>query len=85
VLLEQEKAQATTMEPVDEMKSFVRTLWQEHLRRVRAKLPASGDPEAARERLKLTVDIKRLSSMRWPDLKNMVRAFQHDIAEKAAK
>jgi hypothetical protein len=52
---------------------------------MRAKLPASGDPEAARERLKLTVDIKRLSSMRWPDLKNMVRAFQHDIAEKAAK
>lgn len=85
VLLEQEKAQATTMEPVDEMKSFVRTLWQEHLRRVRAKLPASGDPEAARERLKLTVDIKRLSSMRWPDLKNTVRAFRHDIAEKAAK
>lgn len=81
VLSEQEKAQSTTMEPVDEMKEFVRRLWQERLRRIRARLPAAGDAAAGRARLALTVDIKRLSSARWPDVKDMVRRF---IAENAA-
>jgi DNA primase len=79
VLAEQIKAQATTMEVVDEMKEFVRRLWQEHLKRRRATLSASSDASVARERISLTVDIKRVTSARWPDLKVMIKSLKQNL------
>lgn len=77
VLAEQIKAQATTMEIVDEMKEFVRRLWQEHLKRRRASLPVSaGEAAAARERIELTVGIKRVAAARWPDLKVIIKGLK---------
>ena len=76
-LAEQIKAQATTMEIVDEMKEFVRRLWQEHLKRRRASLPVSaGEAAAARERIELTVGIKRVAAARWPDLKVIIKGLK---------
>lgn len=73
LLLGQDKALESTMSPTDIAQDFVRTLWAAHLKRVRGALPAAGDAEADLERMRITLDLKRLNSVKWATVKDMVR------------
>ena len=73
VLLSGSKTEASGLSPTDILQDFVRTLWADELRRERGSLPASGDAEADLRRMKLSMDLKRLSSVRWASVKDMVR------------
>ena len=72
VLLDSAKAQASGLSATDILQDFVRTLWAEALRRERGTLPASGDPEADLRRMKISMDLKRLSSVKWHSVKDMI-------------
>ena len=63
------------MSPTDIARDFVRTLWVAHLKRVRGALPAAGDAEADLRRMKITLDLKRLNSVKWGNVKEMVREW----------
>ena len=67
------RSQASELSATDILEDFVRSLWAEALRRRRGALPASGDAAAEEERLRLTADVKRLSSARWSAVKDIVR------------
>ena len=85
VLAEQEKAQAASMEPTEVMQDFVRLIWQDRLDRLRGELPAAAGGEAAKLKLRLTVDRRRLALARWPQAKELVRAWREELARAAAK
>ena len=72
VLLNGAKTQASAMSATDILQDFVRSLWSDALRRERGNLPAAGDPEADLRRMKLSMDLKRLSSVRWATVKEMI-------------
>ena len=78
MLLGQGKALESAMSPTDIAQDFVRTLWAAHLRRVRGSLPASGDAEADLRRMKITLDLKRLNSVKWGAVKEMVREWSRN-------
>ena len=69
------RSQASELSTTDILHDFVRALWAEALKRRRGALPASGDDAAAEERLRLTADVKRLSSARWNTVKDIVRQY----------
>ena len=73
VLLGGGKTESSGLSPTDILQDFVRALWADELRRERGSLPASGDVEADLKRMKLSMDLKRLSSVRWAAVKDMVR------------
>ena len=73
VLLGGSKTESSGLSPTDILQDFVRALWADELKRERGSLPASGDPEADLRRMKLSMDLKRLSSVRWAAVKDMVR------------
>ena len=73
VLLSGSKTESSGLSPTDILQDFVRALWADELRRERGSLPASGDAEADLRRMKLSMDLKRLSSVRWSAVKDMVR------------
>ena len=73
VLLGGSKTESSGLSPTDILQDFVRALWADELRRERGSLPASGDAEADLRRMKLSMDLKRLSSVSWPAVKDMVR------------
>ena len=73
VLLNGSKTESSGLSPTDILQDFVRALWADELRRERGSLPASGDAEADLRRMKLSMDLKRLSSVRWSAVKDMVR------------
>ena len=73
VLLGGGKTESSGLSATDILQDFVRSLWADALRRERGGLPASGDPEADLRRMKLSMDLKRLSSVRWAVVKDMVR------------
>ena len=75
VLLNGGKSQACSLSATDILQDFVRALWVDHLKRVRGALPASGDAEADLRRMKISMDLKRLQSVRWNAVKEMVREF----------
>ena len=75
LLLGQGKALESAMSPTDIARDFVRTLWVAHLKRVRGALPAAGDAEADLRRMKITLDLKRLNSVKWGNVKEMVREW----------
>lgn len=85
VLAEQEKAQAASMEPTEVMQDFVRLIWQDRLDRLRGELPAAAGGEAAKLKLRLTVDRRRLALARWPQAKELVRAWREELAHAAAR
>ena len=58
------------------MQDFVRSFWEAHLKQVRGTLPAVGDDEANKERMKITMDLKRLKQVRWAVVKDMIRDFR---------
>ena len=77
VLLNGGKSQASGLSSTDILEDFVRSLWAERLKRERGALPAAGDPEADLRRMKISMDLKRLQSVRWHSVKEIVREFAH--------
>ena len=75
VLLGGGKTESSGLSATDIMQDFIRALWADELKRERGTLPASGDPEADLKRMKLSMDLKRLSSVRWAAVKEMVREW----------
>ena len=73
VLLNGGKTQSSGLSPTDILQDFVRSLWSDALRRVRGGLPANGDPETDLRRMQLSTDLKRLSTVRWHSVKEMIR------------
>ena len=73
VLLSGSKTESSGLSPTDILQDFVRALWADELKRERGSLPASGDAEADLRRMKLSMDLKRLASVKWGSVKNMVR------------
>lgn len=73
ILLNSAKTQASGLSATAILEDFVRSLWADALRRERGALPAAGDPEADLRRMKLSMDLKRLSSVRWAAVKDMIR------------
>ena len=76
VLVEVGKTQSSTLSATDIMQDFVRSFWEAHLKQVRGTLPAVGDSEANKERMKITMDLKRLKQVRWAVVKDMIRDFR---------
>ena len=76
VLVEVGKTQSSTLSATDIMEDFVRSFWEAHLKQVRGALPAVGDDEANKERMKITMDLKRLKQVRWAVVKDMIRDFR---------
>ena len=75
LLLGQGKVMESAMSPTEIAQDFVRTLWAAQLKRVRGALPAAGDAEADLKRMKITLDLKRLNSVKWATVKEMVREW----------
>ena len=73
VLLSGGKTESSGLSATDILEDFVRALWADELKRERGSLPASGDAEADLRRMKLSMDLKRISSVRWGAVKDMVR------------
>ena len=73
ILLGGGKTESSAMSATDILQDFVRSLWADALKRERGNLPASGDAEADLRRMKISMDLKRLSSVRWSAVKDMVR------------
>ena len=73
VLLGSGKTQASELSATDILQDFVRSLWADALRRERGALPAAGDAAADARRLKLSLDLKRLATVRWHSVKEMIR------------
>ena len=76
VLLNGGKTESSELASTDILQDFVRSLWADCLKRERGALPASGDPEADLRRMKISMDLKRLSSARWAVVKDMVRDWR---------
>ena len=75
VLLDAGKTQASGLKTTDILEDFVRSLWADELRRVRGALPATGDAEADLRRVRISMDLKRLATVRWPTVKEIVRSW----------
>ena len=73
VLLSGGKTESSGLSATDILQDFVRSLWADELKRERGSLPANGDSEADLRRMKLSMDLKRLSSVRWDTVKDMIR------------
>lgn len=73
MLLASDRSQASALSVTDILQDFVRTLWIEALKRRRGALPAVGDAAAEMERMRLSLDVKRLASVRWHTVKEIVR------------
>ena len=73
VLLSGSKTESSGLSPTDILQDFVRALWADELKRERGSLPANGDAEADLRRMKLSMDLKRLSSVRWAAVKDSTR------------
>ena len=84
ILLDAGKSQASALAATDILKEFVRTLWAEALRRRRGALPAVGDAAVEAERLRLSMDVKRLATVRWHTVKDLVRGYRESASAKTA-
>ena len=80
VLLNAGKTQSSALSATDILQDFVRTLWAGALKRLRGELPASGDAEADLRRMRISMDLKRLATVRWATVKDMVRDWLQDKA-----
>ena len=75
ILLGGGKSQESGLSGSAILHNFIRMLWCDHLRRRRGELPAVGDDAAEMERMRLSMDLKRLEQARWPDVKDMIRSW----------
>ena len=73
VVLESGKTQASSLSAVDILQDFVRALWEDCLKRRRGALAMTGDVNADAERLKISMDLKRLRQVKWHTVKIMIR------------
>jgi DNA primase len=73
LMLSAGRTNASTLAPAEIMQDYVRSLWCDALKRRRGSLPATGDPEADMERMKISADLKRLNMVKWHTVKEMVR------------
>ena len=73
ILLSQGKTQASGLSPTDIAGDFVRTLWKARLARLRGDLSADGSEDM--RRMKLTMDMKRLGTIRWELVKDLVSEY----------
>ena len=73
VFLNAGKSQASTLSPTDILQEFIRTLWCDHLRRLRGELPADGGADTDAIRMKISMDLKRFLQVRWNTVKDMIR------------
>ena len=69
------KTESSGLSATDILQDFIRALWIDALKRERGDLPANGDAETDLKRMQLSMDIKRLSSVRWAVVKDMVRGW----------
>lgn len=76
VLLNGGKTESSELKATDILQDFVRSLWADCLRRERGQLPAIGDPEADLRRMKISMDLKRLASVRWAVVKDLIRDWR---------
>ncbi len=75
ILLGAGKSQSSSMDATDILQNFVRVLWSEALKRRRGELPATGDESADIERMRISMDLKRLARVKWHDVKDLVRTY----------
>ena len=76
VLVETGKTQSSALGATDILQDFIRSFWKARLESMRGMLPAVGDPAADMERMKLSMDLKRLRQARWAVVKDMIRDFR---------
>lgn len=74
-LLGRTKDQASGRNPSDVLQDYVRALWSDLLGRRRGALPADGGPEADDERVKITMNQKRLNMVKWHTVKELIREW----------
>ena len=79
ILCAADRSQASALSATDILQDFVRALWIAALKRRRGALPAAGDAAAEGERLRLSLDVKRLASARWHAVKGLVRDFARAV------
>ena len=75
ILAGQDKVLESALPAATIAQDFVRSLWEARLRRLRGELPSAGDAAAEAQRMALTMDLKRIRSLRWPAVKEMVRRY----------
>ena len=73
VLMNVGKTQSSGRSATDILQEFIRALWADALRRERGALPAVGDAETDLRRMKLSMDLRRLGSVKWHSVKEMIR------------
>ncbi len=80
ILAGQEKVLESALPTTTIAQDFVRSLWEARLKSLRGDLPSSGDAAAEARRMALTMDLKRIRSLRWPAVKEMIRRYLADEA-----
>ena len=65
VFLAKERAALSELEPVRILEDFLRRLWSDCIRRRLGALPAHGDSELERNRLELSVRMRKLKNSPW--------------------
>ncbi len=76
ILLNAGKVQSSNLSVTDVMKEFIRSLWCDELARRRGALPAASDAETDAQRMKLSLDLKRLQQVKWNTVKDIIRDFK---------
>lgn len=72
------KTQASQLTPVEILKDFTRRLWIEKLKLRRASL-RTGDALQDLERMKISMTLKRLSQVKWHDVKKVIAGEFGDL------
>ena len=75
ILLGQTKSGASTLTSTEICQDFVRLVWIDRLKQIRGSLTATGDDNADRKRMKISMDLKRLNSVKWHTIKDLVREW----------
>ena len=78
VCVEAGKTESSLLSPTDIMQDFIRRLWEARLKRRRGGLPAKGDVASDQERMRITMNLKRLQQARWAVVKDMIRDFRQE-------
>ncbi len=61
---------------IEILRDFVRSLWAARLKRMRGEIPAAGSDADNVRRLKLTMDMKRINTVKWKDVAGVVRGWR---------
>ena len=78
VFLGSGRSQASELSAAHILENFIRELWVDELKRERGSLPINGDAEAQGERMRLTMDIKRLSLVKWHTVKEIIAGMMRN-------